>query len=134
DSGSRGAPLDARWLARKHASSPTFRLEPATERPVILVAQQGASALRHFSLVAAAVVLGVSVSARAADTAPTFSKDVAPIFYKHCAECHRPTMFAPMSLLSYETARPYARSIKTRVAAGTMPPWGADPHCGPFRN
>jgi len=90
--------------------------------------------LRHFSIVAAAVVLGVSVSARAADAPPTFSKDVAPIFYKNCAECHRPTMFAPMSLLTYEAARPYARSIKTRVAAGTMPPWGADPHFGTFKN
>src|SRR5579862_3575303 len=79
-------------------------------------------------------LLALPSAARAADAPVTFSKDVAPIFYKHCAECHRPTMFAPMSLLSYESARPYARSIKTRVAAGTMPPWGADPKFGHFRN
>ena len=92
--------------------------------------------MRHLKLLLAVAVVGISASARAAEPAatPTFSKDVAPIFYKHCAECHRPTMFAPMSLLSYESARPYARSIKTRVAAGTMPPWGADPKFGHFRN
>src|SRR3989440_11761225 len=85
-------------------------------------------------LAAALAALPAAARVANAEPAPTFSKDVAPIFYKHCAECHRPTMFAPMSLLSYETARPYARSIKTRVAAGTMPPWGADPHFGTFRN
>jgi len=90
--------------------------------------------LRHLPIAISAVILGFAVSARAAENAPTFSRDVAPIFNKHCAECHRPTMFAPMSLLSYEAARPYARSIKTRVAAGTMPPWGADPHFGTFKN
>jgi mono/diheme cytochrome c family protein len=41
----------------------------------------------------------------------TFSKDVAPIFFKNCAECHRPGEAAPMSLLSYKEARPWARSI-----------------------
>ena len=92
--------------------------------------------MRYLHLVVAAGILGLSVSARAAEPAatPTFTRDVAPIFYKNCAECHRPTMFAPMSLLTYEAARPYARSIKTRVVAGTMPPWGADPHFGTFKN
>jgi mono/diheme cytochrome c family protein len=65
---------------------------------------------------------------------PTFARDVAPIFYAHCVECHRPTMFAPMSLVKYEDARPWARSIKQRVAARTMPPWGADPAHGVFKN
>jgi hypothetical protein len=64
----------------------------------------------------------------------TFTRDVAPIFYEHCVECHRPTMFAPMSLMSYDEARPWARSIRQRVAARTMPPWGADPAHGVFRN
>ena len=41
-----------------------------------------------------------------ADSPVTFARDVAPILYKHCAECHRPTMFAPMSLMTYEDARP----------------------------
>jgi mono/diheme cytochrome c family protein len=64
----------------------------------------------------------------------TFTREVAPIFFQHCVECHRPTMFAPMSLLTYEDARPWARSIRQRVAARTMPPWGADPAHGVFRN
>src|SRR5262249_16553552 len=72
--------------------------------------------------------------ARAADVAPTFSKDVAPIFYSRCAECHRPTMYAPMSLLTYEAARPYAGAIKQRVVARSTPPWGADAPAGVFKN
>jgi hypothetical protein len=65
---------------------------------------------------------------------PTFSKDVAPILYSKCVECHRPTMFAPMSLVKYDEARPWARSIRNRVATRTMPPWGADPAHGVFKN
>jgi hypothetical protein len=57
---------------------------------------------------------------------PTFSKDVAPILYKNCTGCHRPGEIAPMSLLTYQDARPWAKSIAARVAAGTMPPWHAD--------
>src|SRR3954449_7259428 len=88
-------------------------------------------------LAAAAVLLGLAAAApaRAADGAtPTFSKDVAPIFNKNCVECHRPTMFAPMSLTTFDEARPWARSIKQRVVSGAMPPWGADTPHGMFRN
>src|SRR5438067_13163385 len=67
-----------------------------------------------------------------ADSPVTFARDVAPILYKHCAECHRPTMFAPMSLMTYEDARPSARSTKPKVAARQMPPWGAHPAFGTF--
>ena len=78
-----------------------------------------------------AVGLGLSGVAHAADAPVTFTKDVAPILYKSCVECHRPTMFAPMSLLTYDDARPYARSIKQRV----MPPApsGATISYGPRR-
>src|SRR6187401_1056421 len=65
---------------------------------------------------------------------PTFAKDVAPIFYSKCVECHRPTMFAPMSLVQFDDARPWAKSIRNRVASRTMPPWGADPAHGVFKN
>ncbi|HEY9231112.1 MAG TPA: cytochrome c [Blastocatellia bacterium] len=64
----------------------------------------------------------------------TFSKDVAPIFFNKCASCHRPGEIAPMSLLTYKEARPWARSIKEKVANRVMPPWHADPHVGEFRN
>jgi hypothetical protein len=86
--------------------------------------------------VIAAVLIAMPAAALAADGTPavTFSKDVAPIFNKACVECHRPTMFAPMSLASYDAARPWARSIKQRVTARTMPPWGADAPHGLFKN
>jgi hypothetical protein len=82
-----------------------------------------------------ALVFGVMLAAApAAAQTPTFSKDVAPILYAKCVECHRPTMFAPMSLIKFDDARPWARSIRNRVAARTMPPWGADPAHGVFKN
>jgi mono/diheme cytochrome c family protein len=65
---------------------------------------------------------------------PTFNKDVAPIFFEHCTTCHRPGEVAPMSLLTFKDARPWARSIATQVAKGAMPPWHADPSIGHFAN
>ena len=65
---------------------------------------------------------------------PTFNKDVAPIFFEHCTTCHRPGEVAPMSLLTYKDARPWARSIATQVTKGAMPPWHADPAIGHFAN
>src|SRR5215472_15384520 len=66
--------------------------------------------------------------------APTFSQDVAPIFFDHCAGCHRPNDIAPMSLLDYKSARPWAKSILEAVVSRKMPPWFADPHYGAFSN
>jgi hypothetical protein len=65
---------------------------------------------------------------------PTFSKDVAPILYKNCTSCHRAGEIAPMPLMTYEEARPYAKSIRDKVATGHMPPWHADPAYGKFKN
>jgi hypothetical protein len=80
---------------------------------------------------AAIVFLGLAGAVRAAEPAtPTFTKDVAPIFQEKCEACHRPNSIAPMSLVSYEEARPWVRSIKTRVAARQMPPWHIDPTVG----
>ena len=64
--------------------------------------------------------------------APTFSKDVAPIFFANCTSCHRAGEMAPMSLMTYQDARPWARSIAAKVTDGTMPPWHADPKYGSF--
>jgi len=64
----------------------------------------------------------------------TFSKDVAPVFYKNCAACHRPGEIAPMSLMTFKDARPWARSIREKVLDGTMPPWHADSQHGSFKN
>ena len=64
----------------------------------------------------------------------TYAKDVAPIFFKHCASCHRPGEIAPMSLMSYREARPWAKSIREQVIGRQMPPWHADPAYGHFKN
>src|SRR5207237_5950081 len=64
----------------------------------------------------------------------TFTKDIAPILQRSCQRCHRPNSVAPMSLLSYEDARPWARSMKTRTALrsqrGAMPPWFIEKNIG----
>jgi len=60
----------------------------------------------------------------------TFTKDIAPILQEKCQDCHRPGTAAPMSLLTYEQTRPWAKSIKSRVVARNMPPWHVDPTVG----
>src|SRR5881397_1678916 len=64
----------------------------------------------------------------------TFNKDVLPILQKNCQNCHRPGQIAPMSLLTYKDARPWAKAMKNAVVTGTMPPWFADPNYGHFLN
>jgi hypothetical protein len=78
-------------------------------------------------------VLAFAVPSVAADTPAkqvTFSKDVAPIFQAKCQECHQPNSIAPMSLITFQEARPWARSIKERVASRQMPPWHIDRSVG----
>jgi mono/diheme cytochrome c family protein len=85
----------------------------------------------------AAAILSAQTSSSAADSPaspPSFTKDVAPILYASCAGCHRPGEVAPMSLLSYEEVRPWAKSIRKKVTSREMPPWGADPHFGTFKD
>src|SRR5205809_6452875 len=83
-------------------------------------------------LSASMFVLAVAAPAGAADTPKpvTFSKDVAPIFQAKCQGCHQPNSIAPMSLITFQEARPWARSIKERVAARQMPPWHIDRSVG----
>jgi hypothetical protein len=93
----------------------------------------------RISLIISVVALLVAVCAfgdrtSASSASVSFSKDVAPIFYKKCAYCHRPGEIAPMSLLTYKDARPWARSIAEKVLDGSMPPWHADPRYGSFKN
>jgi hypothetical protein len=61
---------------------------------------------------------------------PTFTKDIAPIFQAKCEACHRPNSMAPMSLVTYEEARPWARAIGLRVGSRQMPPWHIDKTVG----
>ena len=70
----------------------------------------------------------LSGSAFAAD--PTFAKDVAPILQERCQECHHKGSMAPMSLVSYEETRPWAKSIRERVIKRQMPPWHIDKTVG----
>ena len=79
--------------------------------------------------VAGLMALPATLSAQTA-AVPTFTKDVAPIFQNKCESCHRPDSIAPMSLQTYEEARPWARSIRDRVASRNMPPWHIDPGVG----
>src|SRR5215208_6357380 len=83
-------------------------------------------------IAALGVALAASASAAAdtPQTAATFSKDIAPIFQAKCQECHQPNSIAPMSLITYQEARPWARSIKSRVSQRQMPPWHIDPSVG----
>ena len=64
----------------------------------------------------------------------TFTKDVAPIVQAHCQTCHRPGEGAPFSLLTYESARPWAKAMKRMVLERAMPPWFEDGHTEKFAN
>jgi len=90
-----------------------------------------------FRLVAA--TLTVATAALAADTVSagpsvTFDKDVLPILQRNCQVCHRPGEIGPMSFLSYESTRPWAKAIRAAVTSRKMPPWFADPSAGHFAN
>jgi hypothetical protein len=94
-------------------------------------------------LIAIIMTAGVAIlaSSAAAQTAPqpqvTYSKDIAPILQRSCQNCHRPDSIAPMSLLTYQQVRPWARAIKTRThlrnvpsSRGAMPPWFIEKNIG----
>ncbi len=77
--------------------------------------------------VAAALSLAPApADAQPVDSAVTFAKDVAPILQAKCQDCHRAGSMAPMSLVTFEETRPWARSIKERVSTRQMPPWHID--------
>jgi hypothetical protein len=88
------------------------------------------------ALVVAGIFLSQQVSSASGTPGKqaTFSREVAPIFYKSCAECHRPGEGAPFSVLSYRDVRPWAKSIREKISLKTMPPWHADPHYGVWAN
>src|SRR5271157_2655001 len=71
-----------------------------------------------------------AVAAKLENKPVTFSKDVAPIFQAKCEECHRKGTAAPMSLITYEETRPWAKAIRERVIKRQMPPWHLDKTVG----
>ena len=86
-------------------------------------------------LLAACLLPGIAVCAAAPrNSEVTFTRDVAPVLYKRCVECHRAGEVAGIAFTTYKEVRPWAKAIKERVLTRTMPPWLADPHYGKFRN
>jgi hypothetical protein len=83
---------------------------------------------------AAGIWSGAPTAAAQGQEAPTFSRDVAPIFYGRCVSCHRQGEVAPMPLITFRDVRPWAASIRSRVSTRVMPPWHADRRYGTFRN
>src|SRR5262245_28851506 len=89
---------------------------------------------RTMKLHGAALALLLLLIPAAHAAAPTFHADVEPILQRHCQTCHRPGDIAPMSLMTYEDVRPWAKAIRSAVTQKKMPPWFADPALGVFRN
>src|SRR5215471_13490197 len=89
-------------------------------------------------LLTAMTALGTEITGPSASSnqtsATTFNKDVLPVLQNNCQTCHRPGGVAPMSFMTYESTRPWAKAIKAAVLSTKMPPWFADPHVGEFRN
>ncbi len=88
---------------------------------------------------AVAVFGALTAAAHAEDV--TFTRDVLPIVQENCVVCHRPGgqniagMVAPFSLMNYDEARPWAKSIERVVQSKEMPPWYASEHSdGVFKN
>ena len=82
----------------------------------------------------AALALAFALNFRTTAAEVTYTKDIAPILFKSCTECHRANEIAPMSLMSYNEVRPWAKSIRERTMDQTMPPWSADPKYGHWSN
>lgn len=95
--------------------------------------------MKHLSL--AAVGAALSALAMSASAELTFTRDVLPILQENCQTCHRPAgtnlsgMIAPMSLMTYEEVRPWAKSIVKAIESKEMPPWDAsEKYHGVFQN
>jgi len=102
-------------------------MKPAMTRPMAVLAALGI-------WFAAPLAVSGDAAQRTPTPIPTFSRDVAPIFYANCVSCHRPGEVAPMSLITYRDVRPWASAIREKVTARVMPPWHADRDHGTFRN
>src|SRR4029453_10677393 len=98
--------------------------------------QRGGTAMMR-SCVAVVWIFAVALfpaTVPAQTSKPSFGKDIAPILYERCAMCHRPGEVAPMSLMSYEQVRPWARAIKSKLVSKQMPPWYAEGEPGRWAN
>jgi hypothetical protein len=82
----------------------------------------------------AGLLLAAPLATWGASADVTFDRDVLPILQKNCQACHRPGEVAPMPLMTYQDARPWAKAIKAAALRRKMPPWYADPQYGHFAN
>ena len=91
-----------------------------------------------FVLLTAMTALGTEITSPTGSSDKTslmtFNKNVLPVLQKNCQVCHRPGGVAPMSFMTYESTRPWAKAIREAVISKKMPPWFAEPHVGEFRN
>src|ERR1700687_5991748 len=81
---------------------------------------------RNLGMDALALGAFLTLSGPSLAAEPTFAKHIAPILQAKCQDCHRPGSLAPMSLLTYQETRPWAKAIKERVIQRQMPPWHID--------
>ena len=102
-----------------------------------LVTQSNVTRGRAFAAGALLLTVGAApllaqnpLAAPSAPMTPSYSKDVAPILQQKCQECHQPGSIAPMSLLTYDDAKKYARRIRNKVSERLMPPWHIDRNIG----
>jgi hypothetical protein len=92
------------------------------------------TAWRYLALAPALLGLyGISDTTKGG-TAPTYSKDIAPILNKRCISCHSQTNIAPFSLIGYQNARKWAPAIADVTRINYMPPWKAKAGYGEFRD
>ena len=87
-------------------------------------------------IVAAAIALSTRAGQahKAVTSKYTYNDDVFPILREKCTPCHVEGGVAPMSLMTYELAYPWAESIRAELIASHMPPWNADEGVGAFKH
>jgi hypothetical protein len=103
------------------------------QSPVRAVSRIGMAAFSAFLALSGTAIAADAVSragSNPGDRPVTFAKDVAPILQARCQECHHKGSLAPMSLVTYEETRPWAKSIRQRVITRQMPPWHIDKTVG----
>src|SRR6266536_2677101 len=132
------------WPPKRVAANSQARRERRHPACIFALRQCRLEACAPGSFLVSLIIILAAVSMLLASTysnrsfsqqqALTFTRDVAPIFYKRCAACHQPEDIAPFSVLDYEDVLPWKNSIREKVAAREMPPWHADPHYGDFAN
>jgi hypothetical protein len=143
-----GRSATVRWLPTRGPAKVIFDHAEHPTTPIAAVNGKAVTSVRFsepgtYTLVASASLRGMTTTksievvvggrphlTRANEPEVTFAKHIAPIIQRSCQQCHRAGSVAPMSLMTYEEVRPWARSIKTKVANREMPPWYIDRNVG----